>query len=236
MKSWALLAMLLLGAFLSAGCAAPCGVIAPGACVPGGALGPCDLPCGEECDCCDGCEPCCCGVAGCCPVPTWGPLSPLFAIFCWGYPDNGCGDWYFGDWPQRPRGLEPCDQCGNWIGPWHHLSQVQPAGVNALPEVVAQSDPVAEPNSSGCESCAAINGTRVQVSNSAKAAQSRQPVITRPNLGRGFLLGAKPGAKSQGSKRSVPSGHFSRNCPRCGKVHTASVASRGPMPKAGLLR
>jgi hypothetical protein len=81
----------------------------------------------------------CCG----CPVPTWGPLSPLFAIFCWGYPDTGCGELYFGDWPTHPRGCQPCDHWGKWVGPFGPGETVQSFGDPGLPAdpVLANSSP-----------------------------------------------------------------------------------------------
>ncbi len=114
------------GIIVMAGCAAPCGVIGPSPCgplLPGSVISTfsvnyCDaeVPCEQP-----ACEPCgeISPATTCCqPIPAWGPLSPLFAIFCWGYPDTGCGELYLGDWPLRPRGCEPCDHFGNWVGPW----------------------------------------------------------------------------------------------------------------------
>jgi hypothetical protein len=103
---------------VGSGCATCCGVVGCGPLLPGILPGPGTIvtPCGQPADSCSECEEICSTSACACPVPSWGPLTPLFAILCWGYPDAGCGEFYFGDWPMHPRGWEPCDSCGHWVG------------------------------------------------------------------------------------------------------------------------
>lgn len=37
----------------------------------------------------------------------------------------GCGECYEGDWRSQPPRCEPCDHCGNWIGPGEPLPPYQ---------------------------------------------------------------------------------------------------------------
>ena len=92
---------------------ATCGPACGPACGPtrGTACGP---ACGPACDTCG--DPC----DETCGQPCYshcGPLSWLFAIFTCGYPDNGCGEVYWGDFHGDPPDCcDPCDRCGNWTG------------------------------------------------------------------------------------------------------------------------
>jgi hypothetical protein len=63
-----------------------------------------------------------------------GPLTWLFAIFEYGYCDSGCGETYWGEFHSDPPDCcDPCDNCGNYIGPSPGLvpggSPVDGAGV-----------------------------------------------------------------------------------------------------------
>jgi hypothetical protein len=37
----------------------------------------------------------------------------------------GCGECYQGDWISQPPRCEPCDHCGNWIGPGEPMPPYQ---------------------------------------------------------------------------------------------------------------
>lgn len=64
------------------------------------------------------------------------------------YPGNSCGEAYYGDWHSYPPKCEPCDQCGNYIGP--KGSQV--AARRGAPRLASHQAPVSEA-SSECTSC-----------------------------------------------------------------------------------
>lgn len=244
-----LIGVCLVGGIVAGGCAAPCGVFAPG--IYGGLLpaggpvipGPCD-PCDAcECDDCDACAECgeaclpaCCHTATCYPVPQWGPLTPLFAIFCWGYPETGCGDWYFGDWPMRPRGCEPCDQYGNWVGPWEtaaHKEQAKLVGPTGLPLPTAR-DTV--PSLGGCQTCShrrapvrAGNAMAASVSGGRSGRQAVQAPFERKGPGTSPLLSARPQAAGGSPRQSAA-------CPNCGGTHPAAVAGRASGPSFPTVR
>ena len=89
----------------------------PGYCAPPVCDSTCGVDCGVPCEpaCAPPCEPSC-GPAGygshCGPV---GPLACLFRLFrpaSWCGPV--CGEAYCGD---PPDCSDPCDRCGNFIGP-----------------------------------------------------------------------------------------------------------------------
>lgn len=66
-----------------------------------------------------GCVSGACGVDGCgdcCPGPCHhGFLSPLEQLLSCG---SGCGEVYWDEWLSDPPDCcDPCDPCGNWIGP-----------------------------------------------------------------------------------------------------------------------
>jgi hypothetical protein len=87
------------------GCAACCGEAACG----------CENTCGCE-PCCDagcGCEPCCATECAPCYVS---PCKALWNALCG---CSGCDcELYWSEWHNDPpRCCDPCDQCGNWIGP-----------------------------------------------------------------------------------------------------------------------
>jgi hypothetical protein len=83
----------------------------------------CGDSCGEGgcgCETSSGCEPCCatgCGSDGCggCCKPV-GPCGRLWNSLCG---CSGCDcESYWSEWyNDPPRCCDPCDQCGNWIGP-----------------------------------------------------------------------------------------------------------------------
>jgi hypothetical protein len=126
MKRLLLCLLVLTGLGQSFGCVcyplASCGV-------PGTVCDPCVDPCLEPC----GVEACECGTCG--PVPVVRPCGPgllavaghvvaapvrwVHGIFTHGtYPGCGCGEVYYGDYVNHPPDFcDPCDQCGNYIGP-----------------------------------------------------------------------------------------------------------------------
>jgi hypothetical protein len=75
----------------------------------------CDGVCGECCVDASGCDSQCgsaCG-NGCaeCEPPVRRCLNRLFGC-------NGCGECYWNEWHNHPPSLcEPCDRCGNYVGP-----------------------------------------------------------------------------------------------------------------------
>ena len=77
------------------------------------------------------------GTSGCCCLDKLGLNAPFFPSCssggcgssddCGGCPARcglfgwGCGETYWGDYASDPpRCDEPCDQCGNWVGPVEH--------------------------------------------------------------------------------------------------------------------
>lgn len=79
--------------------------------------------CGCGCESC-GCESCGCG-CGRCGFPLFPNLFPwLRCERCKGAGERyscgsqcGCGDLYLGDWRSQPPRCEPCNCCGDWVGP-----------------------------------------------------------------------------------------------------------------------
>lgn len=64
-----------------------------------------------------GCVGGACGVGDDCCAPRChhGFLSPLEDLLCCG---SGCGEVYWDEWLSDPPDCcDPCDNCGNWIGP-----------------------------------------------------------------------------------------------------------------------
>lgn len=109
LKRFLLLSLVIAGLTWSSGCCcSPCGGCGGG--------------CGSSCGGCNSCGSCgSCG--GCCP------LSFLFckrelpddyrgggSYWC----DCGCGELYCGDWHSYPPTCDPCDCCGNYVGPHEH--------------------------------------------------------------------------------------------------------------------
>ncbi|TWT37670.1 hypothetical protein KOR34_26300 [Posidoniimonas corsicana] len=76
----------------------------------------CDIGCGVE-DCCDpcGCGDCCGKPCGCL-VKIKRTLGRLLGGLC---ACDGCdGEVYWNEWHNDPpRCCDPCDKCGNWVGP-----------------------------------------------------------------------------------------------------------------------
>jgi|GEM_PF-3234444 len=80
-----------------------------------GTSGCCCSPCGQ-CSDCGSCASCGCGSCA------------LGRLFCGDFPDDyrgagsywcdcGCGELYLGDWHSCTPECDPCDCCGNYIGP-----------------------------------------------------------------------------------------------------------------------
>jgi hypothetical protein len=93
----------------------------PGGCGCGDACS-----CGDKVACGDGCGSrhgsCGCGqsgCAGCCTVPG-GPCVRLLRRIGSKLDCAGCGECYWNEWYNDPPSCaEPCDCCGNYIGPGH---------------------------------------------------------------------------------------------------------------------
>jgi hypothetical protein len=82
--------------------------------VPGWAPGHCG-DCGG-CDDCGGCADCgdctACGSGPCGCPPLFGGFFRMLTC------SAGCGEIYWGEWINDPPDeCDPCDDCGNWIGP-----------------------------------------------------------------------------------------------------------------------
>ena len=107
---------------IASGCVSPYAYYCPDGCTPptvSGRMG--DVPgwapghCGD-CGGCNGCDDCLdgdpCG-AGPCGCPSI--FGGFFKMLTCG---AGCGEIYWGEWiNDPPDACEPCDDCGNWIGP-----------------------------------------------------------------------------------------------------------------------
>lgn len=101
----------------SCGCEPSCGCVDPGCgcepacgCDVGCAIEPgcgCDVGCGDTCG-----AGCGCGFLACIKQGVGKLLKPLCAC-------GGCdGELYFSEWHNDPpRCCDPCDKCGNWVGP-----------------------------------------------------------------------------------------------------------------------
>ncbi len=178
-----------------------------------------ELSC-TQCSLCTGCSPAStCG----CQIPTWGPLSPLFAILCWGYPDNGCGELYLGDWPTQPRGCQPCDHFGNWVGRFGSGEITQNFNDPTL-----VSNPILTSDLAGIprERCSACdhpsppqNRGYQDTPPTLSRSQSSSPPMGQPHFRKvssaGYTL-KTPGSNPQGNgfprTELVP-------CPQCGRSH-----------------
>jgi hypothetical protein len=82
--------------------------------VPGWAPGQCgDCDGRGDCGDCDACGPCdTCGMGPCSCPPIFGGFFNMLTC------GAGCGDIYWGEWiNDPPDDCDPCDDCGNWIGP-----------------------------------------------------------------------------------------------------------------------
>jgi hypothetical protein len=77
--------------------------------------GQCDGSCGGSCGCGNGGDGCCSG----CTVPG-GPCVRLLRRIGSKLDCAGCGECYWNEWYNDPPSCaEPCDCCGNYIGPGH---------------------------------------------------------------------------------------------------------------------
>lgn len=225
--------------FAAGGCATPCGVVGAAPCGVGvfrPLAAPCSVdvcsPC-EACEdpVCDACVDACCGCACCYPVPMWGPLSPLFAIFCWGYPDNGCGEVYFGDWPGRPRGCEPCDHWGNWVGPWASARIGEEPFLSASGEIPADWPAEFQTLGGGCSGC----GHSVQLGHRRTTPARALPTQTRfsPQAQQAVAGSAPPqlrrpevsGTQSPLARSGRQSGSYALR-PQNRPIHPPAVAAR----------
>ncbi len=86
----------------------------------------CGPDCGEGCGCGQqvSCGDECTGGAGCAGECKCGRKLRWFGslLSC-----AGCGEWYFNEWYNDPPSCaEPCDCCGNWIGPGHECTCCSP--------------------------------------------------------------------------------------------------------------
>jgi hypothetical protein len=126
------------------GCTGPCycnesscGCGCGDCCEPSCECGGCGDSCGDCCgDCCEpacgcGCGDCCepsCGCGGggsCCGGSMFGGCGRLCSAMLAGCGMGGCCDCggcskelYWSEWHNDPpRCCDPCDRCGNWIGP-----------------------------------------------------------------------------------------------------------------------
>jgi hypothetical protein len=192
------------------------------------------LPCPcepEDCSECSPCTACSAGETCGCPIPAWGPLSPLFAIFCWGYPDNGCGDLYFGDWPTQPRGCQPCDHWGNWVGPFGSGEISQTLGDSNLdPNLTV----IPEGSGGPAEACPGCDGT---ISSHAKVQHKRSAGFTPrnglvPSAGSTYFRKVSWSGSGLKSPRITPlkSGRSQTQlvpCPQCGRYHIAQPIVQG---------
>ncbi|ASV75865.1 hypothetical protein THTE_3263 [Thermogutta terrifontis] len=64
-----------------------------------------------------------------------GPLAGLFHLLGIGrgYPCDGCGPRYWGDWGGERAGCEACDEYGQWIGPPVHHPVARPRALEQPP-------------------------------------------------------------------------------------------------------
>jgi hypothetical protein len=116
-------------------CTGPDGSCQGGCCAPAGECGECCEPacgCGQCGECCEpacGCEPGCgcgdacrdCDNSSCClkrcGFGSW--IGHVLGAVCKPCGCNGCdSEMYWCEWHNDPpQCCDPCDRCGNWIGP-----------------------------------------------------------------------------------------------------------------------
>jgi hypothetical protein len=93
----------------------------------------------------------CCSIFGC-SSHYLDPQGACYGAYCaTGCRAAGCGPMYWGDWFNVPRTTDPCDCCGNFVGPSHNLHGSTPwyygppKPVYAYGSALAGSQPVAQP-------------------------------------------------------------------------------------------
>lgn len=194
------------------------------------AASPCnceELSC-TQCSLCTDCSPAStCG----CQIPTWGPLTPLFAIFCWGYPDDGCGELYLGDWPTQPRGCQPCDHWGNWVGPFGSGEISQTFGDPDLdPNLTVGPRSIGEP-AEGCPVCDRTISSHPEMQPTKSPGLAPRHALV-PSGGHTYFRKVSSGGSSLRSPRITPpkSGLSQTElvpCPQCGRYHITRPILQG---------
>ncbi len=92
-------------------CCSPCGSCGGGCSSCGGGCGGCAGGCGGGCGLC--------GLLSKRELPD--DYRGAGSYWC----DCGCGELYCGDWHSYPPDCDPCDCCGNYIGPQDHIPGYQ---------------------------------------------------------------------------------------------------------------